>query len=93
VAGNWWCFRQLGTAGQTSALTGALGSLAQGGDPKDAILAAVTGGISGGLTDAVGKALGVSKDSSNRYYSSRSSSCSGRWKQRSVTVWLLSWCK
>jgi hypothetical protein len=52
---------QLGTAG-TSALTGALGSLVQGGDPKDAILAAVTGGISGGLTDAVGKALGVSKD-------------------------------
>jgi hypothetical protein len=49
------------TAGQTAALTGALGSLAQGGDPKDAILAAVTGGISGGLTDAVGKALGVSK--------------------------------
>jgi hypothetical protein len=81
------------TAGQTSALTGALGSLAQGGDPKDAILAAVTGGISGGLTDAVGKALGVSKDSSNRYYSSRSSSCSGRWKQRGVTVWLLSWCR
>jgi hypothetical protein len=52
----------LGASGTTAALTGALGSLVQGGDPKDAILAAVTGGISGGLTDAVGKALGVSKD-------------------------------
>jgi predicted nucleic acid-binding Zn-ribbon protein len=61
----------LGASGTTAtALGGALisgtSTLIQGGDLKDALKSAVvsgiTTGVSGDLTDAVGKALGVSKD-------------------------------
>jgi predicted nucleic acid-binding Zn-ribbon protein len=61
----------LGASGTTAtALGGALMSgtstLIQGGDLKDAlkgaIVSGITAGVSGDLTDAVGKALGVSKD-------------------------------
>jgi predicted nucleic acid-binding Zn-ribbon protein len=61
----------LGASGTTAtALGGALisgtSTLIQGGDLKDAlkgaIVSGITAGVSGDLTDAVGKALGVSKD-------------------------------